>query len=160
MKKINRLLSRHQVIETPEHELEEQFVRGSGPGGQAINKTNSSVSLTHLPTGIRVQAQPTRSREQNRIAARHILRDRLDALRAAGKLPGWDPPEVEASENASGKEKQNVQEKVTAAMYSKEELRAQKLKARKMSKVKKQNRKKRALEAENPDGTGEELNGG
>lgn len=37
-----------QLIET---ELEEQFVRGSGPGGQAVNKTANCVVLTHKPTG-------------------------------------------------------------------------------------------------------------
>jgi len=147
IKKLNKLLSRHQVIDIPEHELEEQFVKGSGPGGQAINKTNSSVSLIHLPTGIRVQAQPTRSRAQNRVAARHILRDRLDALRAAGQLPGWEPRVIEVQEGASVKEKTKAEEKMLAEMYSKEELRAGKVRARKLSKEKKQRRKKRALEA-------------
>lgn len=60
------------------------LLTGSGPGGQAINKTSSSVSLIHLPTGIRVQAQPTRSREQNRKAARRILAEKLDLMIATG----------------------------------------------------------------------------
>ncbi|KZT60480.1 hypothetical protein CALCODRAFT_120284 [Calocera cornea HHB12733] len=63
-----------------EEDLEESFIRGSGPGGQAINKTSSCVSLIHRPTGIRVLAQPTRSREQNRQAARKILVEKLDQL--------------------------------------------------------------------------------
>ena len=41
--------------ELNEDELEEQFVRGSGPGGQAINKTSNAVRLVHLPTGISVK---------------------------------------------------------------------------------------------------------
>ncbi|CAD6570535.1 MAG: hypothetical protein CYPHOPRED_003993 [Cyphobasidiales sp. Tagirdzhanova-0007] len=61
-----------------ESDLEETFVRGSGPGGQAINKTNISVSLIHKPTGIRVQCHQTRSRESNRSLARRILRDKVD----------------------------------------------------------------------------------
>lgn len=39
-----------QIIES---ELQEQFVRGSGPGGQAVNKTANCVVLKHLPTGIK-----------------------------------------------------------------------------------------------------------
>ena len=34
-----------------EHQLEERFVRGSGPGGQSVNKTANCVSLKHIPTG-------------------------------------------------------------------------------------------------------------
>ncbi|WVQ82081.1 hypothetical protein IAT38_004209 [Cryptococcus sp. DSM 104549] len=86
IKKLNKLLARSRANEIPESELDEKFVKGRGPGGQAINKTNSSVSLTHIPTGIRVQAQPTRSREQNRKVARQILAERLEVLRATGKL--------------------------------------------------------------------------
>ena len=40
-----------------EEELEEQFVRGSGPGGQATNKTNNNIVLKHLPTGIVVKVR-------------------------------------------------------------------------------------------------------
>lgn len=62
-----------------EADIEETRVRGSGPGGQAINKTNISVSLLHKPTGIRVQCHQTRSLETNRSLARRILRERRQA---------------------------------------------------------------------------------
>ncbi|KZO97883.1 hypothetical protein CALVIDRAFT_597344 [Calocera viscosa TUFC12733] len=71
---------KREVPALREEDLEETFVRGSGPGGQAINKTSSCVSLIHRPTGIRVVAQPTRSRDQNRKAARKILLEKLDQL--------------------------------------------------------------------------------
>lgn len=61
-----------------EADLIETFIRGSGPGGQAVNKTNNSVSLIHVPTGIRVQAHAFRSREANRNQARRILAERVD----------------------------------------------------------------------------------
>ncbi|KAI5862758.1 RF-1 domain-containing protein [Durotheca rogersii] len=64
----------------PEDEIEESFLKGSGPGGQKINKTNSAVQLKHLPTGLVVKCQATRSRSQNRTIARELLADRLDRL--------------------------------------------------------------------------------
>ncbi|KAH6892228.1 RF-1 domain-containing protein [Thelonectria olida] len=65
----------------PESEIEEFYVKGSGPGGQKINKTNSAVQLRHTPTGIVVKSQATRSRDQNRKHARELLAQRVDELR-------------------------------------------------------------------------------
>ncbi|KOS18637.1 putative peptide chain release factor-like protein [Escovopsis weberi] len=64
----------------PDSEIEESYLKGSGPGGQKINKTNSAVQLKHIPTGIVVKSQATRSRSQNRKHAREILAQRLDDL--------------------------------------------------------------------------------
>jgi protein subunit release factor B len=63
-----------------DHEVTEAFLRGSGPGGQKINKTSCAVQLKHLATGIVVKSQHTRSREQNRKFARLLLGEKLDAL--------------------------------------------------------------------------------
>ncbi|KAH9867532.1 hypothetical protein IAQ61_008126 [Plenodomus lingam] len=64
----------------PSSEITENFLKGSGPGGQKINKTSSAVQLIHHPTGIVVKYQDTRSRELNRKRARRILQDRLEEL--------------------------------------------------------------------------------
>ncbi|TKA56287.1 hypothetical protein B0A53_01579 [Rhodotorula sp. CCFEE 5036] len=66
--------------ELNEEELEEQFVRGSGPGGQATNKTSNACRLLHKPTGLQVFCHETRSRETNRKLARRIMREKLDEL--------------------------------------------------------------------------------
>jgi protein subunit release factor B len=58
-------------------DLEETFVRGSGPGGQKINKTSSCVCLRHGPSGLVVKCQRTRSREANRWLARRDLAERI-----------------------------------------------------------------------------------
>jgi protein subunit release factor B len=50
-------------------EVEERFVRGSGPGGQKINKTSSTVWLRHGPTGVEVRCQRERSQGANREVA-------------------------------------------------------------------------------------------
>ncbi|MCJ1378752.1 hypothetical protein MMC17_001851 [Xylographa soralifera] len=64
----------------PEDTLIEAFLRGSGPGGQKINKTSSAVQLKHLPTGIVVKSQATRSQSQNRKIARMMLAQKLEYL--------------------------------------------------------------------------------
>ncbi|CAL8342854.1 unnamed protein product [Lota lota] len=61
-----------------EDELDEQFVRGSGPGGQATNKTSNCVVLKHIPSGIVVKCHQTRSVETNRKRAREIMRGKVD----------------------------------------------------------------------------------
>lgn len=63
-----------------DHEIIESFLKGSGPGGQKINKTSSAVQLKHIPTGIVVKSQATRSRDQNRKYARQILAEKLDEM--------------------------------------------------------------------------------
>jgi peptide chain release factor len=59
-------------------DLEEKFVRAQGRGGQKVNKTSSCVHLRHIPTGIEVKCQVTRSREANRFFARRILTDKVE----------------------------------------------------------------------------------
>jgi len=70
----NRLAS----IEIKDKDIEEKFIRGSGSGGQKINKTSSCVSLLHKPTSIRVECQDSRSLDQNRKTARKRLKEKLD----------------------------------------------------------------------------------
>lgn len=61
-------------------DLEEEFCRGSGPGGQAVNKTNNAVILKHKPSGLIVKCHQTRSLARNRELAREILTDKLDQM--------------------------------------------------------------------------------
>lgn len=63
-----------------EDELEETFVRGGGPGGQAVAKTNNCVQLRHVPTNTIVRCHVTRSCEVNRKLARKQLAEALDDL--------------------------------------------------------------------------------
>lgn len=145
IKKLNRLLSHSRNTTIPESDLIEKFVKGRGPGGQAINKTNSSVSLIHIPTGIRIQSQPTRSREENRKIARKILGERLDLMRARsgqdaiassgnGDSSGGG---TEAGKGGSRKDK----ERVLAKQFSRDEIRWEKERRRKSNKAKKAKKK-------------------
>jgi peptide chain release factor len=71
--------SRLAAVGTSVSDVEERFIRGSGPGGQKINKTSSTVWLRHRPTGIEVRCQDERSQTANRERAWLELCHRLEA---------------------------------------------------------------------------------
>jgi peptide chain release factor 2 len=64
-------------IDIPEKDIEIKAIRGSGAGGQKVNKTSSTIQLRHLPTNILITVQTERSQSRNRDVAFKILRSRL-----------------------------------------------------------------------------------
>ncbi len=83
-KKAQALRERMGACGLAEQDLEEQFVRGSGPGGQKVNKTASTVQLKHRLSGLEVKMQKSRSQALNRYYARQRLCELLEA-RQLGK---------------------------------------------------------------------------
>jgi protein subunit release factor B len=66
-------------------DLDEHFMRGTGAGGQKINKTSVCVVLRHKPTGVEVRCQRERSQAMNRFLARRELCERIEARLAEVK---------------------------------------------------------------------------
>lgn len=74
------LALRMQELGVSERDIEESFVRSSGPGGQKVNKTSTCVQLIHLPTGLTVKCQKERSQSLNRHLARRLLADKIEKM--------------------------------------------------------------------------------
>lgn len=79
-RKEQALLERMKELSICEDDIEETFIRSSGPGGQKTNKTSSCVSLRHIPTNIIVKCQRGRSQSLNRFLARRHLLDQIERM--------------------------------------------------------------------------------
>lgn len=78
--KLAELKNRMEELGIREEDFVEKFVKGSGRGGQKLNKTNNCVYLRHIPSGIGVKCQMERSREINRFLARREICDTYEAV--------------------------------------------------------------------------------
>ncbi len=86
-KKQEELEARMARLELREENIQERYVRSSGPGGQKVNKTASCVYLKHLPSGLEVKMQRERSQGLNRYYARKRLCELLEHEQLGRKSP-------------------------------------------------------------------------
>jgi len=91
--KAESLRARMAACGLHETDLDESFVRSQGPGGQHVNRTSTCVYIKHLPTGLEVKMQESRSQPLNRYFARKRLCELLEA-----RLLGNDSPQARAQE--------------------------------------------------------------
>jgi protein subunit release factor B len=80
------LADRMRKLEISETDLREIFARSSGPGGQNVNKVSTAVTLRHLPTGISVTVQDSRSQAVNRRLARERLLEAIASVRERERM--------------------------------------------------------------------------
>ncbi len=109
-KKEKALLERMRELNVKEEDIEEKFIRSSGPGGQKANKTSSCVCLHHIPTDITVKYQKERSQSLNRFFARRILLDQIE-LKQKGFLKE-ENKRIEKIRNQKRKRKKRAKEKL------------------------------------------------
>ncbi len=89
-------------VEVLDKDLRVDTYRASGPGGQHVNKTDSAVRITHLPTNIVVQCQSDRSQLKNRAEAMKMLKSRLHELEMQKKRQKQDALEATKTDNSWG----------------------------------------------------------
>lgn len=80
-------------------QVEERFVRGSGAGGQKINKTSSTVVVLHRPSGVEVRCQRERNQSTNRLLAWEELADKLEWRRQEARNQAQSARELVRRQN-------------------------------------------------------------
>lgn len=89
-------------IEIRSEDLKVDTFRAGGAGGQHVNKTDSAIRLTHLPTGIVVQCQTQRSQHQNRATAMTMLKSKLYEMELEKREAARNAHNAQKMENAWG----------------------------------------------------------
>ena len=91
-------------------DFEEKFARSSGPGGQHVNKVSTAVTLRHVPSGVAVTVQDTRSQAMNRQLAWERLLDTIERTRQEAKAAARSEREKKRRQNA--KRPRGVKERI------------------------------------------------
>ena len=106
-----------------DEDLEEDFVRGTGPGGQKINKTSSTVQLRHVPSGIEIRCQRERQQSANRYWARWELCEQMEQQTKTTKLA--EQNEREKKRRQSRKRPRGLKEKILRTKHQRSDVKKQ-----------------------------------
>lgn len=121
--KEEKLLQRMQELGLREEDLIEKFIKGSGPGGQKINKTSSCVYLLHQPTGIEVKCQESRQQALNRFIARRLLCDKYEEKLLGEKSRRQQ--EIEKIRRQKRKRSKRAKEKILSDKHKRADIKKQ-----------------------------------
>jgi peptide chain release factor len=113
--KEKELLQRMLALGVSASDIEETFVRSSGPGGQKVNKTSSCVQLLHVPTGLTVKCQQERSQSLNRYIARRLLLDKIETAQKG--FVEEEKEKIEKIRRQKRKRSRRAQEKILSAKH-------------------------------------------
>jgi protein subunit release factor B len=111
-----------RITQLNEAELEEIFSRSGGPGGQNVNKVSTRVTLRHIPTGITVNVQDSRSQAMNRQLARERLLAALQARELEAQAAARNAREKIRRQNAP--RPQGVKNRILKAKQHRSHLKA------------------------------------
>jgi len=122
LEKEKDLLERMNRLGISEGDLQETFIRSSGPGGQKVNKTATCVYLVHVPSGMSVKCQKTRSQAMNRFLARRIFLERMERLQKG--QANAERKRIEKLKRQKRKRSKRAKEKVIQAKRRQSEKKA------------------------------------
>jgi protein subunit release factor B len=109
-RKQQALLARMLELNIREEEIEEQFVRSSGKGGQHLNKTSSCAQVRHLPTGIEARCGRERSQSLNRFLARRELLEKIARSRGLPTVEDEEAARIRKQKSRRNRRSTNKQQ--------------------------------------------------
>jgi len=118
--KQEQLQRRMAALGIVDDDLVEKFVRGTGSGGQKINKTSSTVYLKHVPSGIEIKCQAGRSQSMNRFQARTELCEQIEARRKKVQLERRQA--AEKIRRAKRKRPRGVKERILKSKHKRSDV--------------------------------------
>jgi protein subunit release factor B len=123
--KLQALRAQMRRLKIFEKDLQERFMRSSGPGGQNLNKVATCVELTHLPSHMRIKCQKERTQGYNRYWARVLLVAKIEQHIRQQELSLQDQREKQRRQNRARplSLKENIREEKCRTSLRKEQRR-------------------------------------
>ncbi|XP_050431837.1 mitochondrial translation release factor in rescue [Adelges cooleyi] len=118
--KNKHVIDRSRVPVLNENDLEETCVKGSGPGGSAVNKNSNCVVLKHKPTGIVIKCHESRCVDDNKKLAREKLINKLDIIQNGDQSIEAQKKSVQSKKNANKEWKRKKMEALKKDWMSRE----------------------------------------